>query len=151
MIQITVSNINQWVAFLKTVPPGAKRIAIKAFSFFMLPFLREYPAYKYVTRKSAYGMTWFSEKQRRWFWANGGPSMIGNNRTFAIQKAWRIEEGNTYHIVNDAPGVGYVMGHAQANQPRLVGWRTAWDIVRSNMAEGIAAAQAAVNAWLGSK
>lgn len=155
MIRLTVTNLNDWVAFLKTIGPGAKRIAAKVFTEFMRAVLvmKSYPEYKYVTRKAAYGYTFKSAAQRRWFWANGGPAMIGNHRTGAIGNGWQVGAGSNggYTITNNAPGVGYVMGTSQANQPRLVGWPTAWQVVRDNMSDGLAAAQAAVMAWIGSK
>jgi hypothetical protein len=155
VIKITVTNIDKWVAFLKTVPVGAKKIAARVFTQFMVAVLtlKSYPEYRYVTRKSAYGYTFKSAKQRRWFWANGGPAMIGNHRTGAIGNGWQMSGGGNdrYTITNNVPGVGYVMGNQQANQPRLVGWRTAYDLIRDNFSDGIAAAQAAVMAWIGSK
>ena len=36
---------------------------------YLVNVLRSYPPQNYVTRKAAYGQTFFSDKQRRWFFA----------------------------------------------------------------------------------
>lgn len=154
-IKINVKGVKDWISFLKTVPRGAKGIALRAFSTYVVGDekhgLRHYPSYKYVSRKSAYGRTWFSAKQRAWWFAAGKPK--GNRRTGAIRRGWQIggSAETRLYIFNNAPGVGWVMGDEQARQPMKVGWRRAWEIIMSNFAGGIRAAQAAVNAWLGSK
>lgn len=158
-IKFRAVGIEEIVEFVKSVPRGAKITAMRAFVTYVIGDsnygLKHEPAYKYVTRKSAYGQTFQSEKQRRWFWANGGPDMIGNNRTGAISNGWAFTETNSdwsrVNVTNNAPGVGWVMGDSQAAQPAKVGWRKYMDVIQSNMAGGLQAAQRAVNDWLASK
>jgi hypothetical protein len=101
------------------------------------------PAYKYVTRKSAYGQTFSSAKQRRYVMAmirSGEITPGKEKRTHAIQRGWRIlYSGLGARIRNDAPGVGWVMGTQQARQPAKVGWR-AFDKVASDNRDGMSRA-----------
>ena len=156
-VRVTIRGIEEWKSFLATVPRGVKGIAMRAFAEYVLGDanhgLRHYVPYKYVTRKSAYGVTFFSDAQRRWFWGHGGPSMIGNHRTGTLSQGWRIEGSaeTRLYLINRVSYAGFVMGENQAAQPRKVGWRTAYDVVMSNFNGGIAAAQRAVDAWLNSK
>ena len=55
---------------------------------------------------------------------------------------------NGLSLKNIGRGVYYTEGPAQANQPRLVGWRMAADIVLTNINGAIRSAQQAVNKWL---
>lgn len=109
--------------------------------------LKHEAVYKYVTRKSAYGKTFVSDKQRRCVMAmirSGEITPGTSNRTHAIQNGWKIlYSGLGARIRNDAPGVGWVMGENQARQPAKVGWRS-FDKVASDNRAGMsrAAAQA---------
>jgi hypothetical protein len=157
-IRFKAKGIAEVTAFIKSIPRPLKIVAMRALVTYILGDsgrgLRHEPAYKYVTRKSAYGQTFQSEKQRRWFWANGGPDMIGNNRTGATSEGWQMSESSDWSrvdITNSAPGVGWTMGTGQAAQPAKVGWRKYTDVVKSNLAGGMRAANAAVNAWLKSR
>ena len=151
-IRITVKNIAQWIGFLRTIPAAVRPIAVKAFATYMLEKLRDYPKYQYVSRRAAYGKSFFSEAQRRWFWASGGPGMIGNHRSYRLQASWKVQgEGTKTLIVNTAPHAQWVVGSGQARQPGMVGWQKVWDTIINNMGGGIAASQRAVDAWLASK
>lgn len=154
-----VRNLEKVQAYLKTVPRGAMRPAVKAFAIYVMGDeghgLKHYEPYKYVSRAKAYGQTFQSEKQRRWFWANGGPDMIGDNRTGATAAAWRVREtkgGYGATIDNPTAGAYFTRSDSgQAAQLGLVGWRKTLRVVHDNMAGGIRAAVTAVNAFLRSK
>lgn len=154
-IRITIRNISEWISFLQSIPNGVKGIAMRAFAEYIIGNeqhgLRHYPGYKYVSRKKAYGRTFSSNAQQRWFFANG--AKVGNYRTMRLQRGWKIggSAQTRLYIINPVPYASYVMGNAQANQPRLAGWKHFMEIVNNNFKGGIRAAQAAVNAWLGSK
>lgn len=124
--------------------------------------LRHEPNYLFVSRTSAYGEPFSSEKQKRWFFAslkagvnvlNGKSFTPGReNRDHTISQAWkRVGEKTTSRIINDAEGVEWVMGNKQANQPRKAGWRYYMDVVESNFKGAIQKAQWAVDAWIRSK
>jgi hypothetical protein len=90
----------------------------------------------YVTRARAYGVTFFTEKQRRWFFANlrEGNIDVPYHRTHALRAAWRQEgTGRRSFIINDAEGAPFVMGDdTQSRHEKMVGWKTISVIVREN-------------------
>ena len=100
--------------------------------------LGHYPPYKYVSRKSAYGKTFQSDKQRRYIMARiregsiepGYPHRFGT-----IQRGW--QKGGTgakAYIFNQAKGVEFVHGDdTQARQPAAVGWRRVSIIIKTNL------------------
>ena len=94
--RFVMRNLPQLQEYLKTVPYGAVKVGLRAFTEYIIGDeshgLKHPDPYKYVSRKSAYGVSFFTEKQRRWFWANGGPDMIGNNRTGQSSNAWEMKE-----------------------------------------------------------
>lgn len=151
----TVSGTKEWIAFLVGIPSGATKVVLQAFAKYVLGDskhgLKHPAAYRYVSRKSAYGKTWFSAAQRRWFFANG--AKIGNFRTGRLIKGWQMWMAgpNMVKLTNSVPYANWVIGEGQARQPKKVGWRTAWEVLMSNYKGGIRAAQAALNVWLGSK
>jgi hypothetical protein len=103
--------------------------------------LKQYAPYKYVSRKKAYGVSFFSDKQRRWFFANM-PS-IPYQRTGEQGKAWRLEgiQGNNATIANRKKSSEFTRG--QTNLHRIMGWMTAIQQVRKDlpaaMKKGVAA------------
>lgn len=157
-VRFDVRGLEKVQTFLKDLPRGTVKVALEALGEWFIGTegrgLRHAPPYKYVSRKKAYGYTFSSDKQRRWFFASGGPDMIGNNRTGATANGWKAVQGSGYKLVlqNNAEGVYYTMSdEGQAAQPRMVGWRTVSEVVASNMAGALRHAQAAVRAFLGRK
>lgn len=100
---------------------------------FMRGKLRDYPGYRYVSRRAAYGVPFFSDRQRRWFFAAlaSGELKIGDNRTRRLADGWQIKQTGPKQIdlFNAVPYAKYVQGTMteQARQPRLVGW---WSVTR---------------------
>ncbi len=154
-VKFVVRGVEEVQAFIKKVPYGAVKIALNAIGEYFLGNdihgLRHYEPYKYVSRKRAYGQTFQSDKQRRWFWANGGPDMIGNNRTGATASAWQMKETNSGYgitLENKSEGAKWIWSDKQARQPAMVGHRTAREKIASNMAGAMRHARAAVSAYL---
>lgn len=153
------NDINSVQAFIKSVVPrGAVKVALAAIVEYMIvapgKALRKYDPYKYVTRKKAYGQSFQSDKQRRWFWANGGPAMIGNHRTGSTAAGWKFKETNSGYGVtleNPTEGARWIWGDKQARQPALVGHRTARDKIKANLAGAMRHAKAKVNEFLKSR
>jgi len=116
--------------------------------------LKHEPNYKYVSRKSAYGKTFVSDKQRRYVMAmirSGRITPGTENRTHAIQNGWGIQSnGLDTRITNRAPGVGWVMGNRehQARQPAAVGWRSFEQVSDDNRAGMSRASSQAVQALM---
>ena len=96
--------------------------------------VREYPRQRYVSRRAAYGVTFFSARQRRWFFAalRSGELQIPYGRTGRLRDGWRIEERSTKEVglVNEVAYAPYVMGAGtQSRHERAVGWQTVQDII----------------------
>lgn len=154
-----IRNLAQVQYFLKRLPRGTIRVALKAFAEYLIGDsghgLRHEPGYRYVSRAKAYGDTFVSDKQRKWFWANGGPDMIGNNRTGQTSAGYGYQEtrgGYGINITNSTPGAYYTQSDAgQAAQPALVGWRKVTANIKGNIHGALRSATAAVNQYLRSK
>jgi hypothetical protein len=117
---------------------------------------KHYPPYKYVSRKRAYGRTFFSERQRRYVMAQIRAGRIDPgypHRTGIIQRGWYVRgSGAKATIANDARGVDFVHGDKkQARLNRLVGWRTVSEIAKANMKGAIKAAEQALKEYLKEK
>jgi hypothetical protein len=149
-----VANIKEVMVEIKNMTKKSTVVGLKAFAQYIYGDssrgLRKYPSYRYISRKNAYGQTFVSDKQRRWFWANGGPDMIGDHRTGATRQAWtmNVQDGG-YRIVleNRSKGAYYTMHDSgQAAQPGLVGWNKAMDVVKSQIGRAIHKAIQAINA-----
>ena len=104
-------------------------------SEFMRDKLRDYPSYRYVSRKAAYGQSFSSDRQRRWFFWALGSGLIKpgqDNRTRTLAEGWQINQTGPHQIdlFNDVPYAKFVQGTVteQARQPRMVGWKsiTVW-------------------------
>jgi len=130
--------------YLKDVPVIARREAVQAAAEYFIGNgrrgLRHYPKYKEVSRKTAYPKVggWFSKKQRRYVMMMIRRGRIDPgypHRTGRLQRGWKIKSsGYKAMIENQEKHAEYVAGYedTQANQPRLVGWRTVEQKIDSN-------------------
>lgn len=93
--------------------------------------LGHYPPRKSITRKAAYGVSFFSEKQRRWFFAVG-IHRTPHKRTMALRKGWRmLISDDDMFLINLADGARWVIGtDTQSRHERMVGWRTVKDSLK---------------------
>lgn len=111
---------------LSKLPEEAAHAAIGEVQDYMLNVLRsDQPSPNFVTRKSAYGVSYFSERQRRflgWLYSQG---LVPYHRTQALSKAWHIiERGLMGYLQNDAEGAEYVIGEEkQSRHEKMVGWK----------------------------
>ena len=152
--------------FSDSLPRMSRGLAVEAASEYIIGDerhgLKHEPKYLYVSRTTAYGQPFSSDKQRRWFFASlkAGVNVITGqsftpgreNRTHTISEAWHTEGNSTnLRIVNDAEGVEWVMGKKQARQPKLAGWRYYMDVIESNFSGAIRKAQSKVDEWIRSR
>lgn len=163
-INFKIRNLEKVKAYMETVPRGVVRVALQAISEWLVgdsqSGLRHPEPYKYVTRKSAYGFTFFTDRQRRWFfWALGAGKIDPgqNNRTGKSTEAWTYtpqEKGKNYsfRLVNNTEG-GYWTrdDKRQARQLGKVGWWTVSKVVAKNLPAAIKAARVAVKNHLTKK
>lgn len=156
-VKFEIRGVEELQRFLRDLPKGTVKVAIEALGEWFIGTdrrgLRHPPPYRYVSRKRAYGASFVSEKQRKWFWANGGPDMIGDNRTGETNNSWEshiTKGGYSLSLQNRSKGAYYTMSDTgQARQPALAGWRKVSDIVSTNMAGAIRHAKAAIRALMG--
>lgn len=97
---------------------------------YILSVFRQYAPYRYVSRKSAYGKTFVSAKQRRYVMAMIGEGKITPGtpkRTQALAGGWRIIGAGVGSIVaNEQVHAPYVQGNSKQEQSRhakKIGWR----------------------------
>lgn len=98
--------------------------------------LAHYPMYKYVSRRSAYGKTFFSDRQRRYVMAQIKSGRIDPgvpHRTGMLQRGWQVVGDNTKAtIVNTEEHADVVMGKGQARLNAKVGWRVYSKVIDDN-------------------
>ena len=159
MIKFSVRGVEKLQAFFKKLPAEARKIAVPAVATYLIGNdahgLRHYVGYKYVSRASAYGKTFSSDKQRRYVMARireGSIAPGAPHRSGTLKRGWTYSlQGGGFgaKVYNPVPYAGYVMGDgSQANQPRLVGWRTMMAVVNTNIKGAIKAAERKIQEWI---
>ncbi len=157
-VSFKVRGVKAVQDFLASVPRGGLRVVLQAFTDYLLGNdqrgLRHNEHYKYVTRKSAYGVSFFTVKQRKWFfWAlrEGKIDPGSGVRTGETSRAWKavpMNSGYQMKIVNDKPGGFYTRDDkGQARQLGKVGWRKVTAVLTANYAGALRAAVQAYNKW----
>lgn len=160
-VNFKVRGVEELQAFLKELPRGGVRVALKAFTEYVIGNeshgLKHPDPYKYVARKAAYGQTFKSAAQRGYVMARIREGTITPGtpqRTGESTNAWQyvaVSDWN-YRITNPTAGAYFTRDEkGQAAQPRLVGWRKVTQVILDNMTGGIRAATAALNAWVKSR
>lgn len=163
-VNFKIRNVEKVKKYLDTLPRGVMRVALVAISEWLIgdsqSGLRHPEPYKYVSRKSAYGFSFFTDKQRRWFFYALREGIINpgqNNRTGQSTDAWRYspqEKGKNYvyKLINDTPG-GYWTrdDKRQARQLGKVGWWKVTKVVAKNLPGALKAARVAVASFLKKK
>lgn len=159
MIKASVRGVEQLKAFFAKIPSNTRKIAVEEVTKYLIGDnnhgLKHYVKYKYVSRKSAYGRTFESDKQRRYVMAkirSGEITPGRDNRSGALQRGWQYKrQGGGYGatIYNAVPYAKWVMGDGtQARQPNKVGWRMMAEVISTNIKGAMQAANQAVGRWL---
>lgn len=147
-VGIDVLGIPELVKFLDGLPDAAQDQVATDVSKYLIDVLRINPAQKYVTRKQAYGRTFQTRKQQRWFfWALGtGAIDVPYHRTQQQARGWKtLGEGKNIIIVNEAPGIAFTRGDdTRSRHERLVGWRTTTEVIKERAGRIMEIAEAAV-------
>lgn len=158
-IKFRIRNVEAVQSFFRAIPRGAVKVALEAFTDYIIGDeshgLRHADPYKFVTRKSAYGFSFFTDKQRRWFfWAlkTGKIDPGSGKRTGESTAAWKAvprNDGYRFTVQNNTAG-GYWTRHdkKQARQLGKVGWRKIMTVLADNYKGGIRHAVAAVKKYL---
>lgn len=127
-IAIDVQGIAQLQRLLHDLPPLVRDDVVDDVSRYLINVLHAYPPYKYVSRRQAYGRTFVSDKQRRWFFASlaDGSLQIPYRRTQNLSRGWKqVGRGAQSIIANETPYAALMMGDSeQTRHAALIGWRT---------------------------
>ena len=139
MSNITIDIVGEEVVFdlLAKLPTEVQDAAIEEAYKYLLDVLRAYPPRRYITRVSAYGTPFFTDRQRKWFFAalNSGEIDVPYRRTQGLGRAWKKHGfGQNAMLVNPTPGAEYVMGEKQSRHEAMVGWKTTDQIVEEREA-----------------
>jgi hypothetical protein len=155
---ITTRGIPEAIEYLKTVGYMSQQKCAGWIAEYIIGDdnhgLKHYPGYKVVSRIAAYGRSFQTDKQRRWFFWAKASGLINpwtNQRTGAMAQAWTSAPAaaNSWKISNPTAAAKWTMGNStQANQPNLVGWRRVSEVVSTNMAGAIRHASSMLAAFL---
>jgi hypothetical protein len=94
--------------------------------------MQEYDPAHYITRKAAYGKTFFTARQRRYFFAVILPRGLPYQRTGAMARAWHVEgKGVNSKVTNTTAAAFFTQDNSgQSRHETLVGWRTTEQRIR---------------------
>ena len=128
-----MKDLEQRLAKLKP-PSKAYQAGVMAVAKELQKEVMKYPAQNRPSRKSVYGQTWQSDKQRRWFfWAKKkGLIQVPYKRTGKLRKGWQVEPfGQDDAIVyNEVSYAHWVQEQAsQSRYMAAVPWKTQEDII----------------------
>jgi hypothetical protein len=128
--KIELLGVKEIEAKLNKLPIEVADKALGEVQDYMLDVMKnDQPPEVYVSRKAAYGQSFSSDAQRRWYWAAVGRGELvpgeHKKRTGKMRAGWhKVRSGLTGYIENRVKGAAYVYGDtSQANQPALVGWK----------------------------
>jgi hypothetical protein len=147
-VGIDVQGIEDVKKLMKNLPPAVQDQVVDDVSEYMLKVMRLNPPEKRVKRKTAYGVTFFTERQRRFFFAalRDGRINVPYNRTQGQSRGWKIiGKGKDALVVNETPGVLFTRDNdRQARLNKLVGWKTVAEEISTRAERIMEIANAAV-------
>lgn len=139
-IGIDPADLAKLYGKLDGLPDAVLDSVVDEIAPYLVNLMRQYPPPKKVTRKQAYGVTFFTAKQRRWFFAAlaDGRLKIPYKRTQTLAKNWKvIGEGRNTLAVNETPYAQFVQGNdTQSRMQKKIGWNTMEQVTEKHK-EGI--------------
>lgn len=149
LIGIDIRGLDEVQKLLRDLPPEAQDAAGDVAAVYLTEKLKEQPPPKQVSRKAAYGVTFFSDKQRRWFFAalNSGEISIPYKRTQDLRNSWQIiGKGADRIIVSEAEAAKWTMGDdTQSRHEAMVGWKKVATILEQSSGQLVKRMEGAVN------
>ena len=150
---VKVRNQQQVLAYLERVKRGAKGVVARAAGEYIIGDrshgLKHDEVYRPVSRKSAYGKTFFSDAQRRGYFAklNSGEISVPYRRTGRQSQGWHLEGASTnVRIANSEESVKYTRGQTALHAK--MGRRTVAQVVADNIRGALRHAQAELAKWI---
>lgn len=143
LIGIDVSGLKELRELALKLPDAVFDAITEDVGDYLVNVLRSYPPKNYVTRKAAYGQTFFSDRQRRWFFAalRSGDLQIPGKRTQTLAQGWKRLDDLVYNEVEYAK---FVMGEdEQSRHEAMVGWLTTDQVVQQRATRIVEIGQAA--------
>lgn len=118
---------------LAKLPITARDMVVDDVSKYLLDILRTYPPQKRVTRLEAFGKTFFSARQRRYFFyaLEAGIINLPYSRTQTLRRGWKqIGRGAQSILANETPYAALVMGDGEQSRMAVkIGWKAAGQVV----------------------
>jgi hypothetical protein len=151
-ISVKVRGLGELKDFISTLPRRVRGVATEAAAEYLVGNgqrgLKRYPPYKYITRRQAYGKTFVSDKQRRYVMAAIADGRIdpgAPHRTGAYQRSIEVVGRGAQAVIRGE------LPHERWTDrlSRKVGWRNWDEIIASNFAGAIQAAERAVDKIIG--
>jgi hypothetical protein len=136
---IEMQGLEQLISRISSLPKEAKEQVVADVGAYSEKVLEEtQPNPRYVTRKRAYGRTFESDKQRRWFFAalREGRISVPYHRTGALGRGWKVsyqKSAGWATITNSVPYAPFVQGFDQSRHEKLVGWKRLVDIIAGEL------------------
>ena len=132
-ISVEIQGLESVMSRIRRLPDELKNQVLDDVSDYSLEVVREYPPQKYVTRRAAYGQTFFSDKQRKFFFAalRDGRISVPGVRTGALADAWSVQRNSSGAVFSNTKSYApYVMGAiGQSRHEKLVGWKKINEII----------------------
>lgn len=138
-LAIDVTGLKELDAKLAKLPDAVADDGVEAANAYLIKIMRAYQPYRKITRKSVYGSSFVSDKQRRWFFAalRSGELNVPYKRTQELSKNWKTAgDGRLQFVYNETPYAGLVMGEGTQNQLlKKMGWKTMEARLKERMGE----------------
>lgn len=149
-IGIDITGLPELEAKLAKLPDAAADDGVEAANTYIVNVMREYQPYRSITRKSVYGSSFKTDKQRRWFFAalRSGEIHVPYNRTQELRGSWKTAGDGRQQFVysEDMPKAQYVMQDGHQNQLlKKMGWKTVETRMKERMSEIVRRFDAGVN------
>lgn len=135
-IGLEVQGIKEVQKMLTYITPEVKENVMGDVEKFVYDVVRIYPKERHIKRKTAFGVTFFSDKQRRfYFWAlKTGRINVPYKRTYGLRDNWKVtKQAQQYLITNPSPYAAYVMGEKQSRMMSRIGWKTIPTLIKDRM------------------
>jgi hypothetical protein len=146
-VGIEVQGLEELQALLAKLPVEVQDIVTDDVSAYMLNVLKTYPPQRHITRKQAYGRTFESDKQRRFFFAalKDGRIKVQYHRTQHFRNSWQqVGKGRRSFLANEMPyGSFLVNDDGQSNMAKLGGWKTLTAVMKQRFNQILRVANAA--------
>lgn len=132
-IGLDIIGEKEIAALLAQLPEEVQNMAVDDIAEYLLNVLRTYPPQQSITRKQAYEQTFFTNKQRRYFFyaLNAGIIQVPYRRTQTLRRGWqKIDQGKNAILVNQTPYADWMMGGHQSRMASKTGWKKIEAIIK---------------------